>query len=123
MAHTIITTSLILGVIIGMVAYVGPHIAQPLLLNETKCSIQNLKVFQITDAKYLIEMELLNNGDDTIIRYDIRSSGWSVSRDSIIIPGNYTVDEFTVNTIDEGFLEVLVTTAHDSAICTGEVTL
>ena len=122
MVHTIITASLILGVIIGMVAYVGPHIAQP-LLNETKCSIQNLEVFQITDAKYLLEIKLLNNGDNTITHYDIRSSGWSISRDSVIISGNFTIDEFTVSNIDEGFLEVLVTTIHDSAICTGEVTL
>ena len=122
MVHTIITTSLILGVIIGMVAYVGPHIAQP-ILHETKCSIQNLEVFQITDTKYFIEMKLLNNGDTTINHYTIRSSGWSIPRDSIIISGNYTTDEFTVNNIDEEFLEVLVTTTHDSAICTGEVIL
>ena len=122
MVHTIITTSLILGVIIGMVAYVGPHIAQP-ILHETKCSIQNLEVFQITDTKYFIEMKLLNNGDTTITHYDLRSSGWSIPRDSIIISGNYTTDEFTVNNIDEEFLEVLVTTTHDSAICTGEVIL
>ena len=116
MVNTVIEISLILGVVLGMVAYVGPNIAQP-LLNETKCSIQNLEVFQISDTQYLMEMELLNNGDTLITNYDIRSSGWTISRDVIISSGNFTTNEFTVYSIDEGFLEVLVTTAHDSAIC------
>ena len=116
MVNTVIEISLILGVILGMVAYVGPNIAQP-LLNETKCTIQNLEVFQITDTQYLMEIELLNNGDNTITNYDIRSSGWSISRDIMITSGNSTTDEFTVYGIDEEFLEVLITTAHDSAIC------
>ena len=122
MVHTVIEVSLILGVIIGIVSYVGPHIAQP-LLHETKCTIQNLEVFQITDESYFIEMTLLNHGDTEIVNYSIRSSGWVLSRDSIILSGNSITDEFTVDTIDEGFLEVLVTTTHDSAICTGEVYL
>ena len=105
-----------------MVAYVGPYIAQP-LLNETKCTIQSLEVFQITDTKYFIEMKLLNNGDTTIIHYDIRSSGWLIPRDTIIIPGNSIIEEFIVNSISEEFLEVLATTAYDSAICTGDVDL
>lgn len=116
MVNTVIEISLVLGVVLGIVAYVGPYIAQP-LLNETKCSIQNLEVFQITDTKYLIEIVLLNNGDNLITNYDIRSSGWSISRDIMISPGNSTTDEFMVNSIDEEFLEVLVTTIHDSAIC------
>jgi len=116
MVHTVIEVSLILGVVLGMIAYVGPNIAHP-LLNETKCSIQNLEVFQISDTLYFIEMKLLNNGDTLITNYDIRSSGWTISRDIVITSGNFTTDEFTVNSIDEKFLEVLVTTAHDSAIC------
>ena len=116
MVNTVIEISLILGVVLGVIAYVGPNIAQP-LLNETKCTIQNLEVFQITDTKYLMEMKLLNNGDTIITNYDIRSSGWTISRDTMIASGNFTTDEFIVNSIDEGFLEVLVTTTHDSAIC------
>jgi len=122
MVHSVIVVSLILGVIIGIVAYVGPNIAQP-LLNETKCTIQNLEVFQITSTKYLMELELLNSGDTTIIQYDIRSSGWVLSRDTEIISGDSITDEFTVTSIDEGFLEVLITTTQDSAICTSEVNL
>jgi len=122
MVHTVIEVSLILGVIIAIVAYVGPNIAQP-LLNEIKCTIQHLEVFEITSTKYLMEMELLNSGDTTIIQYDIRSSGWSLSRTIEIVSGNFTTDEFTVTSIDEGLLEVLVTTTQDSAICTSEVNL
>jgi len=116
MVSTVIEISLILGVVLGMIAYVGPNIAQP-LLNETKCSIQNLEVFQIDDTQYLMEIKLLNNGDNTITNYDIRSSGWIISRNTIIISGNFITDEFTVDNIDEGFIEILVTTIHDSAIC------
>ncbi len=116
MVNTVIEISLILGVILGMVAYVGPNIAQP-LLNETKCSIQNLEVFQINDTQYLMEIKLLNDGDNTITNYDIRSSGWSISRNTTIISGNFTTDEFTVDSIDEGFIEIFATTIHDSAIC------
>lgn len=116
MVNTVIEVSLILGVILGMIAYVVPIIAQP-LLNETKCTIQDLNVFQISETQYYMEIVLLNDGDTKITNYDIRSSGWVISRDVVINSGNFTTDEFTVNSIDEKLLEIFVTTAHDSAIC------
>lgn len=116
MVHTIISVSLILGTVIGFVAYAGPYIAQP-ILNETKCAIQTLEVFEITDTKYLIEMKLLNSGDTTITNYDVRSSGWTISRSAELDSGDSITDEFTVNSIDEQHLEVLIFTIHDSAIC------
>lgn len=115
MPNLIITSVLLLGVSLGLIAVVSPYIAQP-MLHETKCSIQ-VDAYEIGDKKYWMEMQLLNDGDNTIINYTIKINDWSVTRNEIIISGDMINDEFTVDNFDGGFVEVIINTEKDNAIC------
>ncbi len=115
MPNLIITSVLLLGITLGLVGVASPYIAQPILY-ETKCSIQ-VDAYEIDNKKYWIEMQLLNNGDNTIINYSIKINDWTLTRNEIIQSGDIINDEFSIDNFDGGFIEVIVNTEKDNAIC------
>jgi len=115
MTSLVITSVLLLGVSLGLIAVVSPYITQP-ILHETKCSIQ-VDAYEIADKKYWMEIQLLNDGDNTIINYIIKINDWSLTRNYIIPSGDIVNDEFSIDNFDGGFIEVIINTEKDNAIC------
>ena len=120
--HSIITVSLLLGASIGLVSLVATDMTNPISYT-TSCIIQQFDVFDIGNDSYWVDMILYNNGDNTIIKYDITSDEFYENKTGIILSGDSMSYDFTTSNLEDEFIVVTAYSNFDETICITEVEL
>ncbi len=122
MTSYLISVSIVLAMTL-ITVYAYSNYLDDIVAYEVKCKIQNIDVFEITNTSYLLELEILNNGDYPIMGYNMTLSNSNQYTKGIILVGDYVEVDFITNSIEDEFIVVFVDTAKGTGSCITEVEL